>query len=202
MLLKKYGDNLLQLCKAVPGICNGRKLGDILGNFTCFTSNGQSCVDYCLASPGLYRNVRTLSVGDPVLTLSDHCPLEVTIRVNVDTLIDYTDYDFITKPPKLPWNNDISVKFENILQTQEYSSKLNKFVTQNFCFDQSGIDEATDTLSRILIEGAIQSNISTQNINNLVQPTLSKCSKGRAKKRRAHPKWHDISCADAHRNVV
>ena len=31
---------------------------------------------------------------------------------------------------------------------------------------------------------------------------MSKCSKGRSKKRRSHPKWHDISCADAHRSVV
>ena len=112
-LSNKYGDNLLQLCKAVPlRICNGRKLGDILGNFTCFTANGNSCVDYYLASPNLYRSVRTLSIGDPVLTLSDHCPLEVTIKVNVNALVDYTDYDFITKPPKLPWNIDISVKFD------------------------------------------------------------------------------------------
>ena len=72
----KYGDNLLQLCKTVPlRICNGRKLGDILGSFTCFTTKGQSCVDYCLASPRLYDRVKTLSVGDPDLTLSDHCPI-------------------------------------------------------------------------------------------------------------------------------
>ena len=79
----KYGDNLLNLCKAVPlRICNGRKLGDILGSFTCFTSNGQSCVDYCLSSPSLYKNIKTLSVGTPVLTLSDHCPLTAVVSVN------------------------------------------------------------------------------------------------------------------------
>ena len=32
----KYGDNLLSLCKSVPlRICNGRKLGDILGSYSC-----------------------------------------------------------------------------------------------------------------------------------------------------------------------
>ena len=31
---------------------------------------------------------------------------------------------------------------------------------------------------------------------------MSKCSKRKSKKRRYHPKWHDISCADAHRSVV
>ena len=50
----KYGDNLLSLCKSVPlRICNGRKLGDILGNFTCFTSNGQSFVDLSCISQNI-----------------------------------------------------------------------------------------------------------------------------------------------------
>ena len=32
----KYGDNLLSLCKSVPlRICKGRKLGDILGSYSC-----------------------------------------------------------------------------------------------------------------------------------------------------------------------
>ena len=32
----KYGDSLLSLCKSASlRICNGRKLGDILGSFTC-----------------------------------------------------------------------------------------------------------------------------------------------------------------------
>ena len=102
----KYGDNLLQLCKTVPlRICNGRKLGDILGSFTCFTTKGQSCVDYCLASPRLYDRVKTLSVGDPDLTLSDHCPITAMLQVKISTLIDCSNHDFITKLPNLPWNN-------------------------------------------------------------------------------------------------
>ena len=48
--VNKYGESLLSLCKNVPlRICNGRKLGDILGSFTCHTWNGRSTVDYCLA---------------------------------------------------------------------------------------------------------------------------------------------------------
>ena len=60
----KYGEYLLSLCKSVPlRICNGRKLGDIFGSYTCYTPNGQSCVDYCLVSPRLYDSVQTFSVG-------------------------------------------------------------------------------------------------------------------------------------------
>ena len=49
----QYGGSLTSLCKSVPPrIYNGRKLGDTVGNFTCHKWNGQSAVDYCLASPG------------------------------------------------------------------------------------------------------------------------------------------------------
>ena len=52
----KYGEALISLCKNVPlRICNGRKLGDIQGSFTCHNWNGQSTVDYCLASPAIYK---------------------------------------------------------------------------------------------------------------------------------------------------
>ena len=156
----KYGDNLLSLCKAVPlRICNGRKLGDILGSFTCFTSNGQSCVDYCLASPRIYDNVKTLSVGDPVLTLSDHCPITAVVKVNVNTVRYNSDYEFITKPPKISWNSDISYRFENILQTSEFSCRFNSYMNQDFNNDQTGIDKATYELSSLLIEGAMRSII-------------------------------------------
>ena len=74
-ITNRYGQYLLSFCKSVPlRICNGRKLGDIFGSYTCYTPNGQSCVDYCLVSPRLYDSVQTFSVGQ-VSKLSDHCPV-------------------------------------------------------------------------------------------------------------------------------
>ena len=91
----KYGNNLLSLCKSVPlRICNGRKLGDILGSYTCYTPNGQSCVDYCLVSPRLYDCIQTFSVGQ-ISTLSDHCPIRAVLRVKVVNNILNEDYNYI-----------------------------------------------------------------------------------------------------------
>ena len=121
----QYGETLLSLCKAVPlRICNGRKLGDILGSYTCHTPNGQSCVDYCLASPKIYDRVKTLTVGEPILTLSDHCPITAVLKVKLNPCFtNMQEYEFLDKPSKLKWNKDISVKFENILQSPEYRDK-------------------------------------------------------------------------------
>ena len=159
----KYGELLLSLCKSVPlRICNGRKLGDILGSYTCFTPNGQSCVDYCLVSPRLYNNVQTFSVGQ-VSTLSDHCPIRAVIKVRHFTDIIHEDYNFVNSPSKIAWSNVISCRFENILQSPEYLLKADKFISTYSSSSQDDIDMATQTLTDLLVEGALQANISETN---------------------------------------
>ena len=79
-------------------ICNGRKLG----NITCYTYNGQSCVDYCMDSPSLYNRIKTFCVGLIQPTLSDHCPIMATIDVKVDIQIYDDNYDFIQRPKNIP----------------------------------------------------------------------------------------------------
>ena len=136
-----------------------------------------------------------------MLTLSDHCPLTAVVGVNVNTRVDSSDYDFITKPSKLVWNNDISYRFENILQTEDFSLRFSAFLSKDISNDQTGIDHATDDLSNLLIEGALRSSQAVQH-NRLVKPTVKLCSKKFTKKRKKHPQWHDKSCAEAHRDVI
>ena len=136
-----------------------------------------------------------------MLTISDHCPLTAVVSVNVNTRVDSSDYEFITKPSKLAWDNNISYRFENLLQTEEFSFRFSAFLNQELSNDQVGIDQATDNLSELLIEGAMRSSQSLQH-NRLKKPSVKLSTKKIAKKRRKHPKWHDKSCADAHRDVV
>ena len=183
----KYGDNLLDLCKAVPlRICNGRKLGDILGCPTSFSYNGQSCVDYCLVSPSLYKSVKTFRVGSLVSTLSDHCPIIVTIDVSIKFLSKDSNYNFIEKPNKIPWSKDIAFRFENLLQSAEFKQKSSNFLESDIHQSQEGIDRATADLSNLFIEGAIRSD------NSLKSCRPKKRSNSQTDiKRRVHPKWHD-----------
>ena len=198
----KYGENLLSLCKAVPlRICNGRKLGDILGCNTSFTYNGQSCVDYCLVSPTLYDNVRTFCVGDLIPTLSDHCPITVTINVSVKRLASKSNYEFIQKPIKLNWSKDISFRFENILQSEEFKVKNDYFLDSDFDQSQLGIDQATTALSSILVEGVLRSDHSIKPPNNRFCGNMNKKINS-VKRKKTHPKWHDASCADMHKSIM
>ena len=192
----KYGDNLLSLCKSVPlRICNGRKLGDILGNYTCFTYNGQSCVDYCLASPNLFEKIKTFSVCPLQPTLSDHCPIKVSIEVRVNGQCLDEDYSFIDNPKKIPWNKDISYRFENLIQTDELKQKITSLMNDP-CNDQVTIDRCTAGLTNVIIDCAVKADIT---------PPVNKPKGGKnngKQKKRSHPKWHDLSCADAHKKIV
>ena len=203
-MTNKYGDILLSLCKTVPlRICNGRKLGDILGSYTCYTSKGQSCVDYCLASPGIYDSVVALSVGQFEPTMSDHCPVRAILNVKVLCTNNYSDeYDFIDKPQKVSWNRDISYKFENILQSPDFTNEFDRFIATDISCSQSSIDKATVELTDLLVSAALQADT----VKKL--PAHRKGAKIAGSRRKfkkhncVHPKWHDISCSEAHRNVL
>ena len=101
-----YGDALISLCKNVPlRICNGRKLGDTQGQFTCYKWNGQSSVDYCLSTPNSYHDILFLKIGNLVPLLSDHCSLMIAIKCKFYQHFEGgADYEFIEIPKKLSWD--------------------------------------------------------------------------------------------------
>ena len=83
-LTNSYGDRLIELCKSVPlRICNGRKLGDILGSYTCYKNNGQSTVDFCCVSPNIWSIVSTFVINELYPDLSDHCSITMTLKTNL-----------------------------------------------------------------------------------------------------------------------
>ncbi|CAC5377717.1 unnamed protein product [Mytilus coruscus] len=59
-------------------IVNGRFLGDSLGCFTFYNSNGKSTVDYMLTSQNLFYTINNFMVKPPT-DLSDHCLIALNI---------------------------------------------------------------------------------------------------------------------------
>ena len=82
-----FGNKLIQLCKMCGiRIMNGRSLGDSIGKMTCHEHNGSSAVDYFLADSTIIPRITTLEVLDQLNEFSDHCPIAITINVNIDIL--------------------------------------------------------------------------------------------------------------------
>ena len=63
-------------------IANGRKFGDLTGDFTWLKYNGCSVVDFCIASWKLYDCIQNFYVNE-FTHLSDHCPVTCTINCNI-----------------------------------------------------------------------------------------------------------------------
>ena len=111
------------------------------------------------------------------------------------------NYEFITRPKKIMWSKEISTRFENILQSAEYKSKFESFISIDIENSQSGIDIASNDLTNLLVTGAMQANTMLGiNMSKKINKTAG-CRRKCSKKRTSLPKWHDLSCYEAHRKV-
>ena len=106
------------------------------------------------------------------------------------------NYDYIESPKKLPWSEDIAVRFENILQTPEYLVRVKNLLLNPNVRSQEEVDLMTENITDILVKGAILAD--TSQINK-IQGIPKRKKRGKFKV--FHPKWHDLSCEEAHRKV-
>jgi hypothetical protein len=73
--IDKRGRDLLDFCIGHQlRILNDRILGDLLGNYTCYTPNGCNTVDYAIVSENVLESILYFKVNNCLPTLSDcHC---------------------------------------------------------------------------------------------------------------------------------
>ena len=202
----KYGEQLIALCRSVPlRICNGRKLGDILGDYTCYKWNGQSVVDYCLASPGIYSKIGSFRVHNLLPHLSDHCPTSITIETDFHSDLQANDVDLnlLSKPKKLNWSKVIKANFENIIQSSDSKNFLSNFVQNGINKDQKSIDSATEFFTDFLINSAIKADDEKIKIQckGSKKSQLPNWKFKRKPKKVSQPKWHDASCEELRKKL-
>ena len=205
--VNKYGESLISLCKSVPlRICNGRKLGDVLGSFTCFNWNGQSAVDYCMATHEIYKNITTFRVSNLIPTLSDHCSISFSLRINTEIpkLIP-SDYQFIDKPARVKWDRKVASNFENIIQSSESKLFVQNFLKNGMVSKQECIDNATDFLSDFIVTSAIQAShnglmLKTDISKKNPEPNW-KFRKKNKQRKKIYPKWHDETCLSLKKRI-
>lgn len=87
-------------------ILNGRTIGDIFGQPTCFQPNGSSTIDYVCSSPRLLNKFRYLKVGSHT-EASDHRSLSfaIDLRAYIDQLHVVNIEDFEDAPKPHRWNH-------------------------------------------------------------------------------------------------
>ena len=98
--------NLINLCKSFDQkIVNGRFYCDKYNaNFTCYNNNGNSVIDYAVASSFLFSHIADFEVDISDKNLSDtHCPIRTLLRfpplsLPVKSTIHYANKCDFVKP--------------------------------------------------------------------------------------------------------
>ena len=119
--VNRFGKILINLCE-VYHLCilNGSVQGDIEGNFTCLTPNGESVVDYCLIAPENLTCPVNVKIAESVH--SSHMPVEVSVGPQFRR----QDFSRTRKETvsKLIWDNDKLEKVREQLQSPYFKETL------------------------------------------------------------------------------
>ena len=132
------GKELIELCKSLGLlILNGRKVGDIFGKFTSLQWNGNSVVDYVLATQSVYSSISFFKIGEFIPWLSDHCATRFKIESCMIREAESSTEKSGEELESLFWDDESPEKFTSILRDhdQEISEMLsspNIDILENF----------------------------------------------------------------------
>ena len=159
-------------------------MGDIFGNFTCFTYNGCGLVDYAVASAEMFNKIAQFRVH-ALTSLSDHCNISCSIMCSGIKVNHTTQTHLDPLPGKFVWNTESLYTYTEKIQSQDSRHKLHLFLNQEF----DNCNKAVHAFSSLLCETA---SASTKFIKGHVQQR-----KPRAKRK----PWFSDSCKDLHKVV-
>ena len=151
-----HGNLLVNICKSSQmRIVNGRFLGDSLGYFTFYNSNGKSTVDYMLTSQNLFYTINNFMVKPPT-DLSDHCLIALNI-FNFKNSKEIDKEELWSLPGTFKWadqSKDIYIDALLEEKSVEHILSLNKLIDDNNFND---IDFLVTKTNEIYLEAAKKS---------------------------------------------
>ena len=148
--VNKFGSKLIELCHSTKlRILNGRTKGDRLGDFTCFTPNGVSSIDYTMVSEELLPEIIGFVVS-PLTNWSCHCLISFTLKCGTIMKVEKPSSVLHPLPMSFKWKETSRARFLNELSSQSVTNRLAK-VSSRCSKDQSyEIDAAVRDFSDII----------------------------------------------------
>lgn len=187
----KFGHLLVSMCKELQLVIhNGRTIGDLYGQYTCYRPNGCSTVDYAISCSKLYKSVLSLKVLEPN-HLSDHAAITISIENNVKNDVTKPckgDYDYIKN--KFIWKQNSKETFEKVLQCTIIKNKISQYLKYDTTNSEKGKDDV-DFLCTSL------SNI----FNEAAKFSLKIKKFSRNKTNKKSKKWHSVNYDNLVKNI-
>ena len=171
----KFGNKLINLCETLGlVILNGRKTGDLSGQYTYHGSRGSSAIDYAVCSLALYKYVQSFLVNKPTW-YSDHS--QINLKFNTAYTVDWVsscpeESDVITECyEKYVWNEESKAQFINIMNSDAVIDMISQ---QDSNFDRQSVNEACEAVTSILKNAA---NLACEVVKPEASKGARKCSK-------------------------
>ena len=182
------GSLLLDLCKSMDfRVVNGRMLGDIFGKSTSFQWNGSAVVDYVLTKASNFTRVVEFKVGKSLPCLSDHCPLQYKLKLNIiKSKIEETPVEMKQLPPRCKWNNASKTSFIDALKSEATQQIFGNRLQDRNLTPEAAISE----LSKHLLEIANNQCDTTTKDHSKVNPRISD-----------NKPWFDKECRETKRKI-
>ena len=184
MTTNHQGNKLLEACIANRlRILNGRTLGDLTGQLTCYHPSGASVVDYVLVQEEFLSQLQHFKVHNFLAHLSDHCCISTTIYADVQRRTN-TNKKKTCEARNYTWNKEIQTNFKLALLSPETIAQIRSFLTS--------------------IDGEYNPNEQVKYVNSILYNILNKCTslkKNKKGKKRAGKKWFDSDCNTAKNRI-
>ena len=186
-----HGKQLLDLCKGSGlRILNGRKLGDLQGNYTCFSHRGSpSVIDYMLCNSEFFSSVNYFKVHD-LIPFSIHCIISCTIDANwcfSDNVWTEDTMQLIETPNQYCWSSNSARLWNWSLNHELTRSEIQSFETQSSDM-QISVDDCLQNFYSMLH-------------NTAKRAGLKRKSSKHAKRSSAKNTWYDVDCKVFYRQL-
>ena len=156
-VLDERGKELIDLCITYQmRIVNGRCIGDLLGNFTCFNTQGQSTMEYLITNEKLLNQLLYFKVSDFLQLHSDcHCKIswEILAKFNLNNSKS-TCTDLRSAPSKFIWTNESHLNFQEALLSTEIQHKINSFIENDCGNSEIDINQKAEDLNAFFLSAA------------------------------------------------
>ena len=156
MAINTYGRILSNMCitNKLVFFLNARTRG---GNFTCFTYNNASVVDYAVVGHDVFENIIHSTIH-PLTLLSNHCYISFAQKTTTFTADSSSDNFLSDSLQKLRWNEMAKDMFGNTLNSSEMFTSteqlINKLCDLKHAPEQTNVDEMISSTNSIIMRVA------------------------------------------------
>ena len=157
--VSKHGNRLLDLCKSTQlQIVNGRKQGNSLGRYTCFTPNGGvSTVDYCISDEIVFEIIKTFAIKKQTI-FSNHCQIILLLETKCDIFSKTNNsdhnYTWHKLPPGFKWDKKSEKFFKQTLVSPKFRDQIENFLKCDFNHNHKDADKACKLVHSMFLEAA------------------------------------------------